>query len=319
MKQQTLRKKEKIKIKELVFYLSLVVYPIIHFIIFWLIVNANSLLLSFKNYEYVSETIGGVSSIKMKETFIGFKNILDAYSFLFGKDMIHVLWNSLLFYGISLVGGTVCSLLFSYYIFKKRFAGEFLKVMLFLPGVVSAMTISIMFKFFAQYSYPELMEKIFHLKVLPFSSTIETQRAFLIIYSFLFSFGSNMLIYTGTMAGLSESVIEAAEIDGANTIQEFVHIILPGVWSIMSLFVVVGLLSVFTGQAHLFTFYGTSAPSELWTYGYYMFVQTNKIAQSPDYTAYPLLAAKGLAFTFIAIPLIFTGKWLLKKYGPSDE
>lgn len=317
MKQNTLKKK--INIKEMLFYLSLVVYPIVHFIIFYVIVNANSLVLSFKNYEYISQTVGGTTNITLKETFVGLQNIIDAYKFFFNEKFIHVLWNSLMFYGVSLLGGTVCSLLFSYYIFKKCFGGEFLKVMLFLPSVVSGMTIAIMFRFFAQYSYPEVMEKIFELKVTPFSSKIETQRAFLVLFNLIFSFGANMLIYTGTMAGISDSVLEAAEIDGANSWQEFVHVVLPGVYPTMSLFVVVGILSVFTGQASLFNFYGTDAPNELWTYGYYLFVQSNSIAQSTDYTAYPLLAAKGLSLTFIVIPVMFTGKWLVKKFGPSDE
>ena len=319
MKQDILKRKEKLKVKELLFYLSLVVYPLIHFVIFYLIVNANSLVLSFKSYEYVTESVGGATGITMQQTFVGLKNIFEAYKFLFGEKLGYVLWNSIFYYFLSLFGGTVCSLLFSYYIFKKRFCGEFLKVMLFMPSVVSGMTISIMFRFFAQYGYPELMEKFFDTKVLAFSATIATQRTWLIIYNFLFSLGGNMLIYTGTMAGLSDSVIEAASIDGANTWQEFIHVILPGVYPIMSLFCVMGILTVFTNQAALFSFYGTSAPQELWTYGYYMFVQTNRISQSPDYTEYPALAAKGMAFTFIAIPLMFTGKWLLKKYGPSDE
>ena len=310
--------KHKLDWKELLFYLSLVVFPIVQFMVFYLIVNANSIVLSFKDYEYIKETINGTTIITMKEKFVGIENIIEAYKFLFSYDFRDVLWNSILFYFVILFAGTFCSILFSYYIFKKRFCSEFLKVMLFLPGVVSGMTIAIMFKFFAQYSYPEIMANFFNLKVDAFSDSIEAQRAFLIIYNLLFHFGANMLIYTGTMAGLSDSILEAAQIDGANTLQEFIHVVLPSIFSTVSLFVVVGLLSIFNGQASLFNFYGTGAPRELWTFGYYLFVQSSIISQAMEYTAYPMLAAKGLSLTFIAIPIIFIGKWLVKKYGPSE-
>ena len=129
-----------------------------------------------------------------------------------------------------------------------------------------------------------------------------------------------MLIYTGTMAGISDSVIEAAEIDGTNAVQEFFYIVVPSIFPTFSLFIITGMLTIFNGQAGLFSFYGLSGlttRAEFTTFGYYMYV---KVQQSVnDYTQYPYLASLGLALSFIAIPLIFTARWLLNKFGPTAD
>ena len=50
-KKMTSEKKKK-EITGLLFYLSLIVLPLIQFVIFYIVVNANSIALAFKHYEY---------------------------------------------------------------------------------------------------------------------------------------------------------------------------------------------------------------------------------------------------------------------------
>ena len=71
--------KRKKEITDLLFYLSLIVLPLIQFIIFYVIVNANSFALAFKKYEF---TVDGqyVSSPA------GFDNFAKVINDLFTKE-----------------------------------------------------------------------------------------------------------------------------------------------------------------------------------------------------------------------------------------
>ncbi len=294
----------------LLFYLSIMIVPVVQFIIFYIIVNANSLMLSFKTYEIVNG--------QYVSTFVGFKNIINTFKEIFTTTFYINVWkNSILFYLYGLIGGTVFSLFFSYYIYKKRPFGSFFKIMLYLPHIVSTMVITILYKYCVELVYPEIMMTVFGFEVKGFGAVAETQIYYILFFNLIMSFGSNMMIYTGTMAGISDSIIEAAQIDGVNVFQEFFYVIMPTIFSTFALFIVTGMLVVFNGQGGLFNFYGLEAPEELQTFGYYMFVKVKNAGV--NYSKYPSLASLGLALTVVAIPIVFTGRYLINKYGPSED
>ena len=304
-----IRKKK--NVKQLLFYISLVAYPLLQWTVMYLIVNFNSILLSFKDYTYDANGM-------LVEQFVGLKNIIQVYIDLFTDPVFVYSWkNATIFYVLSLIFGAGVSLLFSYYIFKKRLFAGFHRVILYLPHIVSGMVITIMYKYFCEKGYPALVLMLTGQTVKGFSASLQTEFILILVYSSYIGCGANMLLYTGTMASISESVIEAAEVDGVNSFQEFWYIILPGIFPTFSLFMVTGMLTIFNGQGNLFNFYGEKAPEEFYTFGYYMFVQVQRYVG--DMVHYPYLASFGLSLTFFAIPLIFTGKWLLKKYGPKAD
>ena len=80
---------------KLLFYLSIMTLPVIQFIVFYICVNANSLLLAFKEYKVVNGII--------EESFVGFRNLADTYKAIFTeRTFLNCIKNSLMFYGISL-------------------------------------------------------------------------------------------------------------------------------------------------------------------------------------------------------------------------
>ncbi len=303
MKQATLAKD---KMKELLFYLSFMGIAVVQFIVFYVIVNANSFALAFT--EYSTDSFG--NQIK---SFVGFKNFRTIYKELFTLEMYSLMWeNSFLFYVIGLLGGTVFSLAFSYYIYKQCIFANFFKIMLYLPQVVTTMVIAIIYREFSNRVLPEFLGGIFNKEV---ASYMSKPLSYIIVFNFLMSFGSHMLVYTGTMAGISEAVVEAAQIDGANALQEFFHVIMPSIYPTFSLFIVTGMLAIFNGQAGLFNFMSWEADLKYQTFGYYLYVQVFK--SGIDVSKYPPLAAMGLALTSFAIPIIFGFRYLVNKLGPS--
>ena len=123
-----------------------------------------------------------------------------------------------------------------------------------------------------------------------------------------------MVIFIAGLLGVSESLKEAARIDGANPAQIFFKITLPTIYPTILTFFVARMAGIFGEQINLFSFYAAVAPYDYYTYGYWMYVRT--LAGEANY---PLLAAAGLCFTLLLAPCTLLVRWLLNKFGPSAD
>jgi ABC-type glycerol-3-phosphate transport system permease component len=115
---------------------------------------------------------------------------------------------------------------------------------------------------------------------------------------------------------VSESLSESAQLDGCGLMQEFWYITLPCVYPTLVTFLVVGLVNIFTNQLNLYNFYQGSANTNLYTFGYYLFRGAQR-AQSV--AEYPVLAAMGIIFTIVIVPVTLLFRKLLVKFGPSAD
>ena len=100
------------KTKRLIFYIAVVALPVLQFVIFYLYVNFNSIILAFQ--KYVPPATGEVG---FRKVFANFDNFEVAFSTLVnGWNMIA---NSLRMIACELFIGLPLALLFSFYIYKK--------------------------------------------------------------------------------------------------------------------------------------------------------------------------------------------------------
>ena len=299
-------------IKNWIFIGIMAAIPMIQFTVFYIYVNFNTILMSFQSYEVVNEATGASKYIwnnfaNFKEVW---KNVADTKVLLIG------LKNSSILYAVSTLIGTPLTLFFSYYIYKKRPFHKTFKVMLFLPSIISGLVMTLLFQYFVNNSVPDLWEKIFHKEIDGLTSVAtKTQMPTILFYGVWAGFGTGMLMYAGAMSNISDSMVEACHLDGANNLQEFWYVTLPGVFPTLTTFLTTSIAGFFTADMSLFAFYGEGAEAKLWTIGYYIFVQTKKAGLSD----YPYLASLGLVLTIIAMPFTFGLRKLLFRFGPSTE
>lgn len=50
------------------------------------------------------------------------------------------------------------------------------------------------------------------------------------LYNILMGFGTNVLLLSSAMSSVSDSIVEAAQLDGANNLQLFWHVVFPQIW-----------------------------------------------------------------------------------------
>ena len=299
MKNKSIQKK-----KDLLFYILLLAWPITQFCVFYIGVNFNSILMAFQNYDM---TTG-------KSTFVWFANFRELFYNLANDPLyITAIKNSFKLWGVGLLVSMPIGLLFSYYIYKKRPLGAFFHVILFIPSIISSMVLALMYQYFTDLYLPNIINKIFDAQMQGMFTNLDTVFYAVILYGVWFGFGTSTLLYLGAMKGISESVVEAAKIDGANVWQEFFYVILPQIFSTISVFLVMGIAGIFVNQAALFEFFGPNVENRNYTVGYFLFVRAYTSESMYNY-----LSAMGLTITVIVAPLCIGLRKLFQKIDPMN-
>lgn len=293
---------------DLIFCLALLLWPTIQFAIFYVGVNINSILLCFQKIDFIDGV--NVSSWGLENFATNFK---DAFTFMGGSLFGSQVRLSLLLWILGLIVGTSLGLMFSYFIYKKLRGYSFFRTILFLPSIISITVVIVLYKTFVNFNVGPAMG---------YPSGITDDPGLmvpqLIFFCLWFSFGTSVLMYSNAMCNISTEVVEAAELDGATGFKEFWHISLPGVYSTFSVFFVNSIAGICTNQYNVWTFYGTSAPEQVQTIGYYIFQQSHMVSEAGQ-GKYTSLAAFGIILTIIAVPITLGVRKLLERYGPSSK
>lgn len=301
-----IKKKKWWKDKNFLFYCLLMAFPLVQFLVFYIGVNFNSILMAFQRIDIQKDTVEWTVS-----------NIQNAFQMMTGSpELLSVLSVSVVSYVILTGIGIPLGLFFSYYIYKKLPLSGAFRVILFLPSIMSAIVMATIFQFFVERAIPTAMMKFFDVEMMGLMENPETRFACILFYNILMGFGANVLMYTNSMSGISQEVVEASQLDGASTLQEFLHVTLPMIYPTIAMFIFTGIAGIFTNQLNLFSFYGAAAPGGISTYGYYFYTKTQGAKSIAEY---PLLSAMGLFMSAVAVPLTLLVKWLLEKFGPSED
>lgn len=285
------------------FYYGLMLFPLLQFCVFYIGVNFQSILLAFQKYE------------NSKFVFLSgdiFDNFKEVFKYFFEYDTLSIaLKNSVILWAITVICGTGLAIFFSYYVFKSKTTGRFFRFILFLPSILPAILMSIVFELFSNdvlpvaLGWPQLIN----------STDGAVRLTGVIFYCVFIGFGTQVLLYSNAMEQISPSVIEAAQLDGAPPLTELFHIILPEIMPTVCTFMVASIAGAFMNQANQYNFYGEEAVPETYTLGYYMFiiVQNNSKFYGREY--YGFASALGLCCTAVAIPLTL----LFRKFSERFE
>ncbi len=289
------------KKSRLIFYICGVAWPVIQFIVFYVFVNFNSILLSFRNFD-----------IQSGYSFAGIDNFKRVFSEIATQPFLKTAFkNTFLIFGISIVS-MFATLIMSYYLYKKHLFSGIFKVMLFLPSIIPGIALVICYKYFVEVGVPKIWEEVFNISIQGLLSNPDTKLITILFFNVWFGVGSTFLLYSGAMSGISDSIIEAATLDGVTAMQEFGYIVFPMIFPTFATFFITSFATLFTNQMSVFSFSGAQADYSVYTIGYYLY----KSVQTATMDQYPYLSAFGLVLTVIIIPICLLTKKALDKFGP---
>lgn len=288
--------------KRLIFYITMLILPLTQFAIFYIGVNLKSFLLAFQTYDKTAAAFKWSGLHNFKRIWVE----LTEYNTL--RD---TMMNSLaVWFFVSLLG-TVLAVFFSYYIYKRFRLHGFFRIILFLPSILPGIILTMIFKAFVNEALPSYMGMM-GVK-LPALMTFDADTRFVMaaFFTIWIGFGTQVLLYTGTMEQIDPYVIEAGQLDGVTPMRELWSLVLPEVIPAINTFLIMGIAHIFTNQANLFSFYGYDVMASDQTMGYYLF----RLVNYPSFgkTEYGYVSALGLCCSVIAIPLTLLVRHFLTK------
>lgn len=296
------------KSKDLIFCLLVILVPAIQFGIFYIGVNFNSIAMAFQKFEINPETNLGA--------FVGngFNNFVSLFNQIRYDHAIGTAFkNSGITFLVSVGVGTTLALVFSLYIYKEMFASKTFRVFLFLPSILSSTITVTMYRNFVETALPEMFPGVFN--GMGLLSNPDIKMFAIMFFMVWIGFGTQILMYSGAMNTIEQSIIEASKLDGTNSFQEFFHIILPLIYPTITTFLITNIAGLFTNQLNLYAFYGNGADEAYRTIGYHLFRMVNVGTRAER----PLLAAYSVLLTLIATPLTLLGRFAFEKLGPKTE
>lgn len=259
----------------------------------YLWVNFNSILLAF-SIESNGEQV---------YTFDNFRTLLGEFAAP-GSGMWQYLSNTLSFFLMYTVK-TLASFATAYFLYRRIWGHKALSVIFYLPCLISPIILVNVWKKMLESSgvVALLAERLGIEYTNPLTSSA-TAMTTILIYSFWAGFGVSLLVFVGAMNRIPGEVLEAARIDGCNTVQEFFRIIVPLCWETLSTMLLLNLMSIFTATGPILYF--TRGNFETKTLSFYIFMETYNGTYN-----YP--TAVGMFFTIAALPIVVLGRWLMNK------
>ena len=308
------RKFNKARASKYIFCVVMAIIPVVQFLIMGFGVRLHSFVLAFQHYENAIDGLG------YDITFAGFDNFVKAIDvFIKKSDMFK---NSAILFLICTFFGMTLSLIFSFYIYKKFAMAGLFKTVLFLPQIISGLIFATIFRYIVTDGYIYLMKVSKGVEVLGLLDDPNTRFPTLIFFNIWASFGVNVLLYTGSMSNINESIVESAKLDGVNLLQEFIHITLPLIYPTIVTFFILSMVNFVTSDYGILNLLGTSAAAhEIGTLGFWIYQGSlgGSYVEAYRTVSMSVLAACGLFLSIIMAPLTIFVKKLLVKYGPSVD
>lgn len=155
-------------------------------------------------------------------TFVGLENYKNLFN---DKVFYQTLVNTIVFAISTSTFGVIIPLILASVLNSKIRGSEFFKTAYFLPFITPMIVIGIVWGWIFDPNIG-LLNKLLHLHI-NWLYDVKFAMPALIAVSVWKLIGYNMIIFLSTLSSISQSLFEAAKIDGANSLQTFRHVTVP--------------------------------------------------------------------------------------------
>ena len=296
-------KAKKVNWSRIIFILCFILVPTINFLIFYVYVNFDGILMAFYRYDVNYNKIWGLENFTM--FFDELLHQSDGIQLAFVNTFKTFLINLIIFpWGIAV----------SYFLYKKIPLYKTFRVLFFLPSIINGIITVIVYKNFVSVEGPIaiMVQNMLGLSEPPdLLGDPRFANTFVWIHMLWLSFPGDMIIWGGAFARIPDGVIESARIDGASWFTELVRIILPMIWPTFALKAIMLISSVFGASGAVFLL--TNGDYGTMTFSAWQYIQIRNSSNNPNSVVYNYVSAIGIIVTLAAMVLVLFGKWLENK------
>lgn len=275
---------------------------IVHLIVFWAGVQIETIFMAFTNIHNgqisldnfkwaISQLFAGGASNDISLAFIN-----TMFFFLMGLLMVPV------------------GIFFSYLIYRKTFGHSFMRVALYLPGAISGIMMGLLYQKLMASDGPimQLVQQLSGSEE-PIIMMVDHGIPYIMIFDILIGVGGNLPIWLGCMSRVPYELIEYGKLEGIGPFKEFFKVVLPLIWPTFVTMITLQIIGIFgaSGSVQILT----DGQHGTYTLSYWMY----SIVKNGTTELYNHVAALGLVFTVITLPLVFIGKWFMNRFGEEVE
>ena len=301
------KKKSKLltkKTKRLLFIWGMLAYPLIQYLIFFIYVNIDSVLMAFQSMNMqTGETYWSTNN---------FQRFIHEWTDL--PQMRVAVRNSLIG-GVSNIVIILLALTLAYFFYRKMPGRMFFRVVYFLPSIISIVIYTMAYKFMFDTSVGPINILLSRLGVSAENLPTwfgDTDLAFplIVLYCIWVGVGYNILLYGSAMENLPEDVMEYSRMEGVSRTRELFQIVIPMIWPTIGVSLLGTISTIFTLfiQVELLTQGGPNGASATIAY------LINGVVKSSSANL-EWGATMGLCFTIIAAPFFILMKKMIDKVG----
>jgi len=196
-----------------------------------------SIFLAFTDWNFLS----GIGGIKI----VGLKNFVKLAA---DRRFKQAILNTFIYAAATVPTSIILSLVLAYLLNGRVYAKRFLRLCFFIPYISSVVALSAVFKFlFREDGLVNTALLSLHLIQTPLkwmtnSSLCRVPIILLLIWT---AVGYEMIVYMAALQNVPRDLYEAAEIDGASGLQQFLHITVPLISPTTFYLVIVRLITAF--------------------------------------------------------------------------
>lgn len=271
-------------------------------LVFWLYVNLDSLVLAFTGKE-------GTFS------FENFAGVIKGLGLAGSGEAL--LWtalkNTLTYFFVNYFVVNTFNVVFAYFVYKKIAGYKYFRFVLYLPNLLAGAVLTTIYK---ELLHPQfgLVNTLFELGLLDrryqFLASDIYAMPFSVVYSLWVGVGATFIYSMGAMSRIPKDMLEAGQLDGIGPGKEFLYLVLPMISGTLSTLYVIGFAGILSAGGATLYLTGLNR-SSCYTLSFWIF--TNVYSGNANVGGSSALGLLMTAFTF---PLTMFVKWLANKIQP---
>lgn len=296
------------------FVYLMLLFPVAQMLVFWFYVNLSGIAMAFQDAN------GNWSLDSFRRVINGFVSGSDTNGF----NLLSMLGKSVFIWVQGNVISWIVGLVITYILAKHMIGSKFFRVVYMIPGLLGSVLTVAIFK--NLYDYNGIITQIVKRMGIDLPPVVlrngllaSEKTAFITIQlqGFIWGLSGGNLIITGAYMRIPDEIFESATLEGCGFFRECFQIAIPCVWSTLSTMMIFSLCGIFTADSSFYLYSSGTGGRGLNSIGFYLYYMTVDIARGSTDYGYP--SAFGLFITFITIPMVILGSWLLGKIQEDVE
>lgn len=282
------------------FVFCMVIISLLHFLVFYIGTNYKSIVLAFQAVDYIDEN----GLVHYKYTLDNFRRFFEEMKLsdtllpkAFKNTLMYFVLDSLILFPIGIFT--------SYFLYKKIRGHQTLRVLFYLPSIISSVVVVATFTAMTSLGGPvhQLAYDWFGVELPSFYSNENTTKTIMLYLIWCGGLVGNFILITGTMSRIPKELLESAQLDGVGIFREFFQIVIPLIWDTVGVLFIMSFVGIFSASGPILLF---NAGEDHWTISYWIFKQVTSGSYS-----YP--AAVGLLLTIVSFPIVMLVRWLINR------